>query len=72
LIVSVMEWAAGDLVPGLVRGIRVILRLSRVSITTLIDLVVYVICSPLWRQPLRTSSVSGHEILNADGQVPER
>jgi hypothetical protein len=40
LILSVMEWAAGDLVPGLACGIRVILRRSRVSIPTLIDLVV--------------------------------
>jgi hypothetical protein len=47
-----MEWAAGDLVPGLVRGIRVILKLRRVSITTLIDLVAYVICSRLRCQPL--------------------
>jgi hypothetical protein len=37
----------------------VILGLGGVSIAMVIDLVVYVICPPLLRQPRRTSSLSG-------------
>jgi hypothetical protein len=41
------------------RSSRVILGPGGVSIAMVIDLVVYVICPPLLRQPRRTSSLSG-------------